>query len=247
MLPTLFAPSGEHGSPWAALQGRGTSPALLSSHLDLTLRRVIKPFAVEVRSTTRRTRMEAPKPPVWPDLAEQPDVEWPEALVASAADPEPAIPQPTERALPTQAEPIPSALAEPYRDPRKPPPAFVARTEATSAAEPEQVAHVVAPEEPPEKPPGRILPVIEIEMRSDAEDVTTRAPAARPKRPKPTRAAEPVAEVPLVVMPPEIDTAAVAATLLLRQSRERLTRDDFKRGERWKARLPAAAQRAKRR
>ena len=195
--------------------------------------------------------MEAPKAPVWSEVADQPVVEWPAALLPPMTNPEHASLQPAERVLPTETETTISALAEPYRDPRKPPPAFWAKADDKPIAKPEPVGHVAESEQPPVKPAERILPMIEhplpIKVKSAAEDVTAVATPVRPRRAKPVQTAEPAADPPLMVLPSEIDAAAVAATFVLRQSEERLTRDDFKRGERWKARLPAAVHRAKRR
>ena len=53
-------------------------------------------------------------------------------------------------------------------------------------------------------------------------------------------------EVEQPTMDPQADARSDATTLLLRQSRSRLPRDAFRRGERWKARLPAAVHRARR-
>ena len=237
----------EQGSLTSYTQGRGTSPALPSLSSEAVVRRIIKPFAVEVRSATRRTRLEAPITPVWPDLAEQPVIEWPDALMPPAAVPEPVPPRPVRHVRPTEAEAVFSAPAEPYRDPRKPPPVLVAKPDGTTMVEPERVAHAATSKAPADKPEGRIWPVIEPEVRSFAADVTAVKPAERPRRAKPVQATDQTADPPLMVMPSAIDAAAVAATLLLRQSGNRLTRDDFKRGERWKARLPASVHRAKRR
>ena len=184
--------------------------------------------------------------PVWPDLAGQPVIEWPDALVRPAAVPEPVPPRPVRHVRPTEADAVFSAPAEPYRDPRKPPPVLVAKRDGTPMVEPERVAHTVASEAPADKPKGRILPVIEPEVRTFAADVTAVKPAERPRR-ETVQATDRAADPPLVVLPSAIDAAAVAATLLLRQSGDRLARDDFKRGERWKARLPASVHRAKRR
>ena len=105
--------------------------------------------------------MEAPKAPVWSEVADQPVVEWPATLLPPMTNPEHASLQPAERVLPTETETTISALAEPYRDPRKPPPAFWAKADDKPIAKPEPVGHVAESEQPPAKPAERILLMIE--------------------------------------------------------------------------------------
>lgn len=163
-------------------QGPRTSPALLSSHSSSVLRRVIKPFSVEFRSTTRRTRLEHPNLPVWPDLTEQPIVEWPEALVALAADVEPV--QEAGRVLPDLSE------------------AETARRRQIEAQEP---AAPLAEEL------ADISPQAIVETGSDTAD------------------------------PEQLEIEAAVEPVEPRQGRKRFEREEFRRGERWKARLPIAA------
>ena len=145
------------------------------------MRRVIKPFAVELRSTTRRIRLEPPNLPVWPDLAQQPVVEWPEALLALEADSEPA--QEVGRVLPDLSE------------------AETARRRQLEAREPAApLAEEVAD----------ISPQASVETGSDTAD------------------------------PEQLEIEAAAEPVEPRQGRKRLEREEFRRGERWKARLPIA-------
>ena len=145
------------------------------------MRRVIKPFAVELRSTTRRIRLEPPNLPVWPDLAQQPVVEWPEALLALEADSEPA--QEVGRVLPDLSE------------------AETARRRQLEAREPAApLAEEVAD----------ISPQASVETGSDTAD------------------------------PEQLEIEAAVEFVEPRQGRKRLEREEFRRGERWKARLPIA-------
>lgn len=194
------------------------------------MRRVIKPFAVEIRGGGRKSRVTEPKPPAWPELADQPTVEWPDALLPSTAVSEPV--QAVERVAPSQAV-VPAACSpELYRDPRKPPPARAIVPVAT------------APEMQPERPPGRVLLAIDepgpVKAEPIEEIATARASTVCIKRAKAIRVPEVAAVEPVNV--PEVADSAVADAygLAERRGADRLARADFKRGERWKARLPAA-------
>lgn len=165
---------------WPASHGPRANPALLSSHSSSVLRRVIKPFAVEVRSTTRRTRLEPPNLPVWPHLAEQPVVEWPEALMAGAADAAPG--QEAGRVLPDLSE------------------AETARRQIEAQEPTAPLAEEVA----------EMSPQAIVETGSDTAD------------------------------PEQLEVKPAAESVEPRQGRKRLEREEFRRGERWKARLPIA-------
>lgn len=185
------------------------------------MKRSIKPFTVEVRNGGRKSVASKTAGLMWPEFGEQPNVKWPEI---TDVDPEGSA---------GLVSPASSSPVERYLDPRKPPP-----PRAQPTAEPAAT--------------GRVLPVIEPtpEPRTTTAEDLGKAPRAKPApRRKP---ADPVvtpepASVPLVeALPSAIDAKAVAATLVLRQGRDRLTRDNFERGERWKARLPMSVHRANR-
>ena len=93
-------------------------------------------------------------------------------------------------------------------------------------------------EEPPEPPrqkrkPARTKPTAPVPAEP-ADEQAEHAPAA----PAVDEASETVDLAP--------NARTMAATLLLRQGMKRLPRNQFKRGERWKARLPAAAHKQQR-
>ena len=202
------------------------------------MRRVVKPFAVEVRSSGRRSKSQLPAGPSWPQLDEQPDVVWPEITPVAAH--EDAGTRPVGW-LPVA---LPPAAIEPYRDPRKPPPIRFVEARVFPLTAPQTVEAAA----PADKPVGRVLPdLTEMSVVSEAP-LVERKPArsvARVRRLKPTLQAEAIADEPATLPRLEVNTKAIAATIVLRQGRDRLTRDHFKRGQRWKSRLPAAVHRVK--
>lgn len=185
------------------------------------MRRVIKPFTVEVKGAGRRS---AAQTPASPQLAEQPHVEWPEIAEIGSEEPAGGMVQ-------AIGEPSSSMPVERYLDPRKPPPP---RSQPT-----------------PKAPVGRILPVIKVIPEPPAAAASEDLGKAPRSKPVPRRklaergeAAEPANVPPNEALPSAVDAKAVAATIVLRQGMKRLDRDAFGRGERWKARLPAAVHRA---
>ena len=180
------------------------------------VRRIPKPFTVEIRKSSRKSVSAAAltsDPIVTSGLSDQPSVSWPGLDEPSGPD---------------------------------------------MATEVEAVA--------PTPTPGRILPAL------DEPATTPEAPARQPTKREPTEAeAQTLEGLPMEAGPADLSDTAVdqedaqpvtladteppggvadgsdaktmAATLILRQGRKRLTRDDFKRGERWKARLPAVVHR----
>lgn len=174
--------------------------------------------------------------PEWPHLDEQPNVVWPEITSAALHKKPPA----------TSASFLPSMEAkpstEPYRDPRKIPPIHVAQGSDQLLGRPERTEA----EAPVVRTTGRILPVINeapiIVTHYDAEPTRQ---GKRAKRVQPILPAKPVADVPATSHAPAIEMNIIAASVVLRRSKDRLTRDEFKRGQRWKARLPASVHRAK--
>ena len=177
--------------------------------------------------------MSEPKAPVWPELADQPAYEWPEALSPSTASPEPA--QLAGQMMMSQAA-IPAPwIPEPYRDPRKPPAARAI------------VPVAIVPEMQPERPAGRVLLAIEEPEAGQGEahrgDRHGGGPTVRVKRARAIRVPEAVA-VESVSMPEAADRPTVEANPPAGPGAARLARANFKRGERWKARLPAAIHRA---
>lgn len=122
---------------------------------------------------------------------------------------------PTGRVLPALNEAVPpAAMPEVARSNREGRP----RKEASQKAGTSKIGEMRANDQ---ADPG--LPA----ARDDETDVGTEAEAALD-----VNAAKPV------------DIKAVASTLVLRQGRKRLSREEFGRGDRWKARLPAAVHRA---
>ncbi|MDX7952883.1 hypothetical protein P7D22_17085 [Lichenihabitans sp. Uapishka_5] len=155
------------------------------------MRRIIKPFTVELRSGKRKTSTPLSLP------SEQPAVDWPEALLAEfRADPE--LPKPSGRVLPAldeAPEPLPPRSGEGEAD------------AAEAAAEPRWAASVTEP-----------APAASIVFEDE-----TPVPAALPL------------EAAVVVA--ASDSAPIRGA--------RLSREAFARGERWKARLPAAVHRTR--
>lgn len=153
------------------------------------MRRVIKPFTVEIRGSGRKSAKPADLPSSWPVLDDQPAAAWPEAF------------------LPPASKSVPVT------------------------------------------PVGRVLPDLN-EVIAPAEPAPTRA--VRRPQPQPAEASEPApglsfrAEASAAIDQPSLQTATEiveAALDLTRRSRQRLTREDFGRAERWKARLPIVVHR----
>ena len=185
--------------------------------MGTALRRVIKPFAVEVRSGGRKKT----SGPQWPELEAQPDVKWP-SLDDDHMEPAPPIAEkPIRRVLPAldvQAQPH----VEPYREPHE-----------TS----ENMKSEFAPVE------SQVCP-----QQGDASE--REAPAAM----EPAIAAS-ADEVALASVTPS-KVSRISASMIQAvfgsttaqavspTQKQRLERESFKRGERWKARLPASVHRA---
>lgn len=193
------------------------------------MKRIIKPFTVEIRGAGRKSSATKSAGPIWPELDDQPDVRWPEIASTVVADVLPDMP--ARRVLQAMDEPAAGTRADPYLDPRKPPPSR------------ERVAPIVPAET---VVVDRVLPApdVALEVDRDLEGVKPVAVKRPARRARHSKAAQPVETTEPITDLSAIKVEAVAATLVLRRDRTRFTRDDFKRGERWKARLPIAAHKA---
>lgn len=186
------------------------------------MRRVVKPFTVEIKGAGRR------KTPDRPQLDKQPHVEWPESA-------EVGFEEPAGRLLQAIGDSSSCMPAERYLDPRKPPLPRLDRP--MPPAEPAPVGHVLPVIKATSEPPAAVT-------SEDLGKAPRSKPALRKNHAEPGEAAEP-ANVPLTeALPSAVKAKAVAATIVFRQGMKRIDRDAFGRGERWKARLPAAVHRA---
>ncbi|MCW6512993.1 hypothetical protein [Lichenifustis flavocetrariae] len=216
------------------------------------MRRVIKPFTVEVRSGSRKFATPKPLAPQWPQADDQPFIAaWPETPL-----PRPDAPVPSEvtgRVLPVLNEAADSAVNEPKVQARSRPKRAPA-IEAKAAEE----AEVPAP--PMSAEPTLLADVANWPSESSTDNsdkVQDQDEAAKADQPQLSADNN---EMPVAVcdfdpppgpgvghLLPAVDTKVIAATLILRQGRVRLARADFARGERWKARLPIAVHQADKR
>ena len=121
---------------------------------------------------------------------------------------------------------------------RKAPAPFKTELEQPRVEWPAAMMEELRAEPEPSKPSGRVLPAL---------DALPPAPPP-PIEEEPETASEPVAAaiVELVTEPVALENLpqAVPPKSAFRQQRLRRQRTDFKRGERWKARLPAAVHRS---
>lgn len=189
--------------------------------MGTALRRVIKPFALEVRSGGRKKA----SGPQWPQIEAQPDVTWPSLDDEHVESARPMTEKPIGRVLPAldvQAQPT----VEPYQDARD--------------ATPEDVKHEVAPVESRRIPqqadaPERDAPAaLESAIVASDDEV---APAAV----SPDKASRISASMIQAVF------GSKTAQAVSQNQKQRPARDSFKRGERWKARLPASVHRVAKR
>ncbi|MDX7951798.1 hypothetical protein P7D22_11520 [Lichenihabitans sp. Uapishka_5] len=151
-------------------------------------------------------------------------------LLTSAADDQPRV------SWPGLDEPPPPVMAaEPQAEA---PPAIHGRILPVldEAGPPEPLPAA----EPPPRPrkPARIKPAAVETAPPEADALYPAEPAAAQAEDEPA-ATTPDADAEPVDL--ALNAKAIAATLLQLQGKKRLPRDGFKRGERWKARLPAAA------
>lgn len=199
------------------------------------MRRVVKPFTVEIRNRSRKAAV-----PKWSDLGDGSEVVSETASVP-AVDTLPN--KPAGLVLPATDQPAMYTPPEPYLDPRRPAPAPRM-----------QAAPVSSSEAPSSTRSGRILPRIDVPSEADREPqaeaagedlgITVEPKAEMRREPAESIAApRPVDEPSVRTEPLASEADGEAATLVLRPGRKRLTRDDFCRGERWKARLPVAVHR----
>ena len=176
------------------------------------VRRTPKPFTVEVRKGGRRVKAAVASWPADPTmLDDQPRVSWPELEDA----PEPA----GEAREPAVAPELIQGRVLPALDEPEPPAAVIEpKQRGDGLAGPLSLAAEDLPAKLDQPAPVGVLP-----------DIVEPGPAA----PAAEKLDETVASV--------SDTKAMADTLLLQHGRKRLLRSDFKRSEKWKARLPVAA------
>ncbi|MCW6512416.1 hypothetical protein [Lichenifustis flavocetrariae] len=212
------------------------------------MRRVIKPFTVEVRSGSRKSATPKPLAPQWPQADDQPSIAWPETPIPRPDAP--VLAEVTGRVLPVLNEAADSAVDESKVQARP-------RQKRASAIEAKAAEDAETPAPPVSAEPTLLADFTNWPSESFADNSDTvqdQDEAVEAGQPQ-LGNEMPVAVRDFDLQPgpgaghllPAVDTKVVAATLILRQGRDRLARNDFARGERWKARLPIAVHRADKR
>lgn len=215
------------------------------------MKRIIKPFTLEVRNGRRRKGPSMPSCPTRPEINDQPEVQWPKITISVYGD---ALPGNRTVCVPPIDEKVTGEPFNPFRAPRTLP-TSVSRPGGLPPARQMRSAQADAIEAPTGERTGRVLPVVDVLLPAvggigAATFAEMPALAIEPAPVIRGGAAEPIAvpwpaDCPSAIVPPSAtDAKAVAATLVMRPGGKRLTRDEFGRGERWKARLPAAVHRA---
>ena len=188
--------------------------ASLSCYMPaIMVRRTLKPFTVEVRKGGRQVKAAVVSWLADPTmLDDQPRVSWPELQDA----PEPA----GEAREPPVAPELIKGRVLPALDKPEPPAAVIEpKQRGDGLAGPSALAVGDLPGEVDQPAPVEVVP-----------DIVEPEPAA------------PTAEKPDETVASVSDAKTMVDTLLLRHGRKRLLRSEFKRSEKWKARLPVAAE-----